>query len=160
MFPAPAPRIAKPECWQNVQVSRLRSAVESSDADENIIGTSFGIFDKNIEVAILTKDACIEQLIFGHALAALTIGFNQISVRKCALRIFIQHLHIRMGWRGIKIKIVFFHILAMIALRASQAKETFFENSILPIPERKRETQTLLIVADASQSILIPTINA
>src|SRR6266487_2060691 len=110
MFPAPAPRIAKPEGWQNVQVSRLRSAVESSDADENIIGTSFGIFDKNIEVAILTKDACIEQLIFGHALAALTVDLNEVGIRKSVLRVFVEHLHIRMSRRGIKIKIIFLHI--------------------------------------------------
>ncbi len=116
MFPAPIPSVAEPERWQNMQIRGFESAVVRGDTDENIFCIRFGVFDEHIEVTVLIEDARIEQFIFGRVLTMLTICLHQIRIRERTLWIFIKHLHIRMCWRGIKIKIIFFHILAMIAL--------------------------------------------
>ena len=46
----------------------------------------------------------------------------------------------------------------MIAFAVGQAEQAFFQNRIAAVPERQREAQTLLIVADAEQSVLAPAI--
>ena len=48
----------------------------------------------------------------------------------------------------------------MIALRVGEAKETFFEDRILSVPERERETKPLMVIAESGNSIFAPTVGA
>src|SRR5579883_1041940 len=59
---SPGPGITKPERGQDMQGSGLRPAIDNVEANQDIGGGSFGILHKDIEVAIVGKDAGIEQL--------------------------------------------------------------------------------------------------
>src|ERR1700736_1681019 len=63
-----------------------------------------------------------------------------------------------MGRGAVKVVIVLFHILAMIALRAGQPKEPLLENRVSLVPQSEREAEQILLVADAQQAIFAPTI--
>ena len=57
---SPAPGVAKPHGWQKMQFSGVRAAVDCFDADYNVIRCCLGIFDENVEVTVLVKNAGID----------------------------------------------------------------------------------------------------
>jgi hypothetical protein len=48
----------------------------------------------------------------------------------------------------------------MVALTATETKEPFFQDRITTIPERQRETQPLVIIGDAGETVLTPTVGS
>ncbi len=65
-----------------------------------------------------------------------------------------------MAGRGVEIEVILFHVLAVVALIAGQTERPFLENRIAAVPQGERETQPLLLVADAAQTVLVPAIDA
>src|ERR1041385_6220881 len=65
-----------------------------------------------------------------------------------------------MRGRRVEVEIVFFYVLAVIALVARQAEDSFFQDGISLVPQCYCETDHLLAVADAGQPIFIPAIGA
>jgi hypothetical protein len=65
-----------------------------------------------------------------------------------------------MGGRVVEIVIVFFHILAMIALSIGQAKQTLLQNRILAVPHGDRKAQQLAVVTQSGEAVLAPVIGA
>ena len=59
--------------------------------------------------------------------------------------------------RTIKIEIVFFDVLAMIAFAIGQAEEPLLENRIFAIPEREGEAEQLLVIRNSWQDHLHPS---
>src|SRR5690348_6876811 len=96
-----------------MQFGGIRTAIDRIDADQNIVGTGFRVFDKNIEVTVIVKEACVDQLKFRVMLAASAIFLEQLSVREFPVWIFVKKFHVRMRRRGVEIIIVFFYILAV-----------------------------------------------
>jgi hypothetical protein len=45
---------------QDIQGGLFRASIPDGDLDEHILGRGLGIFDKDIEIAILIKDASIQ----------------------------------------------------------------------------------------------------
>jgi hypothetical protein len=112
----------------------------------------------NVEVAIVVKDAGIEQFEFGIIRAAFEILLDQKIIRKLPLRVLVQHLQVRMGRRRIQIVVELFDILAVIAFAVVQPEQALFEDGILAIPHRKRKTKPLLVVAHAGDAVFAPAI--
>src|SRR5207302_1983837 len=54
----------------------------------------------------------------------------------------------------------FFHVFAVVAFVAVQAKQPFLKNGIAPVPECRRKTDALMIVRDSADAILAPAIGA
>src|SRR5262249_52378799 len=48
----PRPGVAKPECRKQVELRRLWAAVVHCDLDQDFFWTRFGVFDKNVKIAI------------------------------------------------------------------------------------------------------------
>jgi hypothetical protein len=65
-----------------VQQGSIGTAIDRVDADQDIVGTGFRVFDKNIEVTVIVKDACVDQLKFRVMLAATAIFLDQLAVRE------------------------------------------------------------------------------
>jgi hypothetical protein len=61
---------------------------------------------------------------------------------------------------GVQIKKAFLNILTVIALISGESEHALLEDGIIPIPERKRQAQTLLIIAYTSQAVFTPAIGA
>lgn len=99
-FPSPGPSIAEPHMRDNVQGRTFGAPVPGSDAEKKLIRVVvvLGSLDKDIPVAILFKDTCVEDLVFLVFLAALRVLLEQVFVGKWLLRILVEELHVRMLW--------------------------------------------------------------
>ncbi len=64
-----------------------------------------------------------------------------------------------MAGRSVKIIVVLLDILSVIALAIGQAEKPLLQNLVLSVPQRQRETQPLVLVADARQTVLAPAIS-
>src|SRR5437016_2748553 len=157
---SPRPGIAKPELWQDMERGGFRAAIERGDANQDVFHVRFGIFDKDIEIAVAGKNSRVEQFKFRLAAAAPRVFLNQLLVGKSGLRILVQHAHVAVRGSRIEIEIALLHILAVIALIPGQAKQAFLEDGIAPVPERERETHHLMAVADSADAVFAPAIRA
>ena len=113
--PAPGPRVAEPKCRQQVKLRRFRAAICRSDANADILGRDLGIFDEEVEVTIIVEYARVHQLEFGIRSGPSTVLPHQPRVRKLCLRVFVEELHVRVRGSAVQEKIIFLHVLAMIA---------------------------------------------
>src|SRR6266852_2997000 len=85
---APGPGVAEPECGKQVKWRRLRSTVGGAHADQHVEWVNFGVFHGDIEVAVFSKDAGVNQLIFGFLPAPIAIRGDKIGIRESALWVF------------------------------------------------------------------------
>ncbi len=60
----------------------------------------------------------------------------------------------------VEVKVAFLYVLAVIALFAREAKETFFEEWITAIPQGDGEADLLVAVADSGQAVFIPAVGS
>ena len=116
--------------------SWLGTAIVDGDQHQYILGTGFGVLDKDIKITIIIEDTCIQELELRLVLTSLPAFLNQLVVRKGPLRIFIEHLQIRMGWGSIEVIIKLLYILSMVALAVRKAKKPLFQYRIAAIPKR------------------------
>ena len=58
--------------------------------------------------------------------------------------------------RAVEVVIEFLDVLPMVALAVVEAKKTFFQNGVLPVPEGGRKAQVLLVVADTADALFPP----
>src|SRR6516165_6763472 len=65
-----------------------------------------------------------------------------------------------MGRRGVEIEVIFLDILSMVALVAGQAEGALLQDWIDAVPQRERQAEALLAVADAAHAVLVPAIGA
>src|SRR4051794_2796235 len=61
--------------------------------------------------------------------------------------------------RVVEIEIVFLDVLAVVSLFAADAEHAFFEKRIATVPHRQCETEILVTVANAGDSVLVPTVS-
>src|SRR4029077_10195738 len=90
---------------------------------------------------------------------AYSTKMSKWRIRKFRLRIFVEHFQIGMGRCGVQVVIELLAIFSVIALRIGKAKETLFENWITPVPESEGETEPLMVIAEAGESIFAPTVS-
>jgi len=130
------------------------------DFHQQVVRTRLGIFDKDVVIPIVVEEAGIEQLEFRLILAAAAVFFDELTVRKLALWVLVQHLQVRVRRRRIDIVVEFFRVLAVISFAIREAENALFQNGIVSVPERERQAQALLVVANPGDTILSPAISA
>src|SRR5882724_1715791 len=157
---APRPGVSEPELREDVDGRRFWASVADRNLQQNVLRRRLCVLDEHIEVPVLIEDARVDQLAFGILSGANAVLLDQLSIGKCSLRVLVEHLQVRMRRCRIKVVIEFLDVFAMIGLAVGEAEETFLENRVLAVPERDRQTQALLIVAQARDPILAPAICA
>ncbi len=108
---------------------------------ENVLGRRLGVFDENIKIAIVVEHACVQQLELRLVLAAAGFSSTSRCVRKFLLRIFVEHLQVRMRRRRVEIIINLLHVLAVIAFAVGQAEKAAPSKSDRARSKRQRQTQ-------------------
>ena len=160
-MPSPGPLIAEPQRRQHMQRCGVRPAIGDRDADQNVVRVGLGVFDEDVEIAVLgRRRRCRSAQTRDRCASAPLVLVEQARVGKLSLRILVQALHVGVRGRGIQVVVALLDIFAVIALVAAQAEEALFEDGIAPIPERERETQALMVVADAGDAVLAPAVGA
>src|SRR5436309_4787828 len=120
----PGPGIAEPNGRNEMHASSFGAAIVRSDSNKNVFRGGLGILNDDVEIAVFVEDAGIEQLKLGIFFRTTTVFFQQLSIGKCALRIFIEELHVGVSRRAVDVEVILLHILTMIAFVACQPKET------------------------------------
>ncbi len=85
---------------------------------------------------------------------------DQVRVGIRALRILVQILHVRVAGDVVEVEVVLLDVLAVIAFVAGQAEHPLLEDRVGAVPQREREAQLLLVVADAGDAVLAPAVGA
>src|SRR3954452_9437490 len=152
------PAVSKPEGREQMQRRGLGPSVVSRDLDQQVLRAGLGVLDEQIEVPILAKDPGVDELILEIVARATGVGLDQIPVRERQLGVLVEVPHVGMGGRAVEIEVVLLDVLAVVPLRVREAEETLLEDLIAPVPEREREAQRLLIIGDAGQAVLTPSV--
>ncbi len=157
---SPGPGVAEPKRGQKMQGRGFRPTIPGGDFDENVFNVGLGVFEEDIEVAVLREDARIEQLELGLGTATLLVFFQELEVRELGLGIFVEHAHVAVCGSGVQIEIALLDILAVVALIAGEAEEPLFEDRILAIPKAKSKADELVTIAEAADAVFAPAIGA
>ena len=76
----------------------FRAAVERFEPDQDIVGPALGVFDEDIEIAVLIEDSGVDQFKLEISLAPFPIFLEQRRIGKFGVRILVEKLHVRMRW--------------------------------------------------------------
>src|SRR6516225_4833292 len=63
-----------------------------------------------------------------------------------------------MGRRAVEIEIIFFDILAVIALGIGQSEEALLQDRVLSVPQGNSKAQPVVVVAETGEAVLAPVI--
>src|SRR5215510_13522517 len=99
------------------------TAICNRHANQNVVLGSLCVFGEDVEVAILVKNAGIDQFELWRAQAAPAIFLDQPSVRIFGLRILVERLHVRMRRRRVEIVVKLLYVLAVVAFRTSETEQ-------------------------------------
>ncbi len=130
----------------------------SRDEHQDLVVGPLRVLHDHVEIPVLVEDAGIEELVLHLQLAAMPVGDDQILVGVRALWILVEALHIRVRRRAVEVEPVLLDVLAVVALTVGEAEHALLEDRIGPVPERQRQTQPLLVVADAGDPVLTPSV--
>src|SRR5262249_51984496 len=86
------------------------------------------------------------------------VGLDEIGVRECRLRILVEILHVAVCRRRVEIEVVLLDVLAVIAFVAGEPEYPLLEDRVAPVPQREREAEPSVVVADSRDSVLAPSI--
>ena len=117
-----------------MQCGSFRPAIYGRDSNKDVLDVGFGVFNKKVEVTAFAENTGIEQLELRLAASAALALFKQSFIRKLGLRIFVEHTHVTVSGRRIKVKVILLHVFTMIALISGEAEEPLFQNGIASIP--------------------------
>src|SRR5438105_2590157 len=156
----PRPDVPEPHRRQDIDRRGLGTAIGHVNADQDVFGVGLRVFDLDVEVPIAVEHAGVHELVLGRLPAAPAVFVDEIRVRKRRLRILVEELHVRVGRRAVDVEVVLLHVLAVIAFAAGQTEQALLQNRIAPVPERQREADSLMAVADAGQPGFVPPVRA
>jgi len=102
----------------------------------------------------------VDQLEFRIVPAALAVANDNLLVRVCLLRVFVQVLHVRVSRGTVEVEVILLDVLAMIAFAVGQPEHALLEDRVVAVPQRQRETQALPVVTDTGNAVLAPAVGA
>ncbi len=140
------PVVAEPQGGQQVQFGLFRPPVDGGDVHQEVFRAAFGVLDEDVEIAVAVEDAGVQELILQLVPIAPPVRLHQVGVREGRLGILVEELHVGVGRRAVEVEIVFFDVLAVVALAVGQAEEAFLENGVLAVPQGQGEAEPLLVV--------------
>ena len=111
-----------------------------------------------VKVAVVVEDAGVNQFELKLALAAPAILLDQPVIGEFPLRVLVKKLHVGMRRRRVEIVVIFLDVFAVIAFVAGEAEQPFFEDRVFAVPQRQRETNKLVAIADAAKAVLAPAV--
>ena len=62
--------------------------------------------------------------------------------------------------RAVEVEVALLDVLAVVALGAGEAEEPLLQDRIAPVPQREREADVLVAIADAGEAVLVPAVGA
>ncbi len=156
----PGPLVSKPELRDEVQRRGGGAAIVCGDACEQIGRRALRVLDDDIEVFIVCEEAGVQNLEFGIEPGSRGILVDQPAIRKGPLRILVEGFHVRVRRHVVEVVVQLLDILAVIALMAAKAEKALLEDRVRTVPERRREAQPLVAVADPEDAVFAPAVRS
>ena len=107
------------------------------DLHEHFVRRRLGVFDEYVEVAIVIEHAGVQELELRLSGAAASILLEELRIRERSLRIFVEHLQVRMARCGVQVVVQLLHILAVIAFGVREAEKALLQNRVPTVPQRQ-----------------------
>src|SRR6185295_13829885 len=92
--------------------------------------------------------------------AAAPVLVDEPRVREWLLRVLVEGFQVRVRRRRVQVVVALLDVLAVVALAVGQPEQALLEDWIAAVPQRQREAEDLLVVADAEQAVFTPAIGA
>src|ERR1051325_8791723 len=92
-----------------------RAPIDWHNLDQNVLYVGLGILDEYVKITVFVEHSGIQQLELRLIFTTPAVFFHQSGIRKFGLWILVEIFHVGVRGRTIDIKVVLFHILAMIA---------------------------------------------
>ena len=153
----PGPGVAEPNGRQHVQGCRRRAGVGELDGHQDVVRVSLGVVHLDHPVPVV-EDAGVQQLVLGVRARAGCVTAYKILIRVRGLRIVIAPPVPCVAGDRVQVPPVLLYVLAVVALSAGQAERAFLEDRVAAVPQRERQTQLLLDVAEPGQTVLAPAV--
>src|SRR4029079_1354471 len=115
---------------------------------------SLGVLDRDVEVAAAVEDPGVAELELGIGASPAPVLLDQAAVRELGLGVLVERLEVGVGRGRVEVEVALLDVLAVVPLVAREAEEALLEDGVAAIPQRQREAQPALPVADAEQSVL------
>lgn len=97
-------------------------------------------------------------LVFEVEKTATPVFYHQVRVRKCRLRLLVEHSLAGVGGRVAKVNVIFLDVLAVIAFGAGQIKQALLQYRAISVPEHQGKAEILVPVGNPGQAVFSPTI--
>jgi len=105
-----------------VDLGRFGATVADGDLDQDVLRLGLGIFDEDVKVPAFIEDAGVERFILGGLLVARSVRLDNGLLRVRGLRILVEVLHVRVGWRAVEVEVILLDVLAVIPLTVAQSE--------------------------------------
>src|SRR5262249_22947141 len=114
---------------------------------------------RDVPVAGVERAGVLElELAIGPRARAVLV--DQARVRVLVVRVLVERLQVRARRRGVEVIVQLLAVLTVVALGPGQPEQPLLEDRVAAVPQREREAQPALAVADAEQAILAPAVDA
>ena len=159
VWPAPPrPGIAKPCLRHDDHRGIRRPTIADAHPHEDFVGRLFRVLDEDVEIAAIVERAGVGELEFSLRLSPRAIARDQRLIRERGLRILVEHLHVRMRRRRVEIIVELLDVFAVVPLGTCQPKQPFLHDGIAAVPEADAKAKQLLVVTEASNAVLAPSV--
>src|SRR5215469_13541442 len=135
----PAPDVAEPSLWQDMDGRLLGAAIMNYHPYEYVINVRLGILDLDVKVAIVIEEAGVDQLELHCRRPAPRVLLDQPLVGVPGLRQLVERTCVRVARDRIEVVVKLLDILAVVALAVGQAKRPLLEDRVAAVPERDRK---------------------
>ncbi len=156
----PRPGVAEPERRQDVDRVGLGAGVLDGDPEEDVGRGRLRVRRLDRPVPVLVEDPRVEELVLGDFAAATRVLRDEVVVGERALRVVVAPAEPGMARRRVHVPPVLLGVLAVVPLRVREPEDPLLEHPVAPVPEREREAEPLVEVADAREPLLVPAVRA
>jgi len=156
----PGPRVPEPEGGEEVQPGRLRPAVVGGQPDQDLLRPPLCVLHDDVVVPVVVEHAGVEQFILEVGAGPTPVLRHEELVREGALGVLVQKLEIGAGGCGVEVEVVLLDVLPVVPLGIGQPEEPLLEDHVGLVPEGDGETEALLVVGEAGEAVLPPSIGA
>jgi hypothetical protein len=136
------------------------SGIVNTHPGDDVVDVCLGVVDDDVPIAIVVEDACIEQFELGLVLATTAVLIEQLGVGTLGLWVEVAPAHPGMRRRRVLVEPVLFGVFAVISLGPGQTKNPLLQDWVLAVPKREGQTQRLLVIANAGEPVVVPSIRA
>src|SRR5258705_3757515 len=156
----PRPVVSEPETREHMKAGRIGPSVANRDAHQNVIRSFLSVFEKDVEVAVVIEDTCIDKLVLEVMARTFAICLDKIYVRVRTLRILIEVFHVAVCGCRVEVEVILLNVFAVVSLTVSKSEEALFKDRVALVPESNAKAKAVLVVRDPAKTVLAPTIRS